>query len=151
QRSLEDQVGEEDGRLQRVSDGVAQAALPLQPGVLRGAGCGLRVHEQQHTKLLCLGPERIELSIGELLAFYAPSDRSTTQAQLSDRLVQLISCEVRMLQRQCCHSDEAIGMLRTPLRDLVVLKLDQVPSQRAVRRVAPGVDVDRLIVDALGI
>ena len=34
-------------------------------------------------------------------------------------------------------------------RDLFVLQLDEVARERAIRRVAPGVDVDRLVVDAL--
>jgi hypothetical protein len=32
------------------------------------------VHEQEHTELLCLGPERIELSIREFLSFDASAD-----------------------------------------------------------------------------
>src|SRR5688572_14746591 len=54
-----------------------------------------------------------------------------------------------MLQREGGHSHESVRILRTPLGNFFILQLDEVASQRAVRRVAPGVDVDRLIVDTL--
>ena len=124
-------------------------ALALQAHVLGGARGGLRVHEQQHAQLLRLRPERIELAVGQLLPFDAAADGGAAQAELSDRLVQLIGREVGMLQRQRRHPDEAIGVLGAPLRDLFVLERDEIARQRAIGRVAPGVDVDRLVVDAL--
>ena len=54
-----------------------------------------------------------------------------------------------MLQRQRGHADEPIGMGGDRRGNLLVLQLNQVASERAVRRVSPGVDVDGLIVDAL--
>ena len=82
--------------------------LPLQSRVLRRAGRRLRVHEEQHAQLLRLCPERIELAIGELLAFDAAADGGAAQAQLPDRLVQLVGREVGMLQRDRGHPHEAI-------------------------------------------
>ena len=124
ERALEDQMREEHGRLQRIPDGVAQSALSLQSRVLRRARRRLRVHEQQHAELLRLGPERIELAIGQLLTFDAAADRRAAQSQLPDGLVQLLGRKIGMLQRERRHPDEAIRMLRAPLRDLLVLQRD---------------------------
>src|SRR5215510_7282825 len=142
---------EEDCSFQRISDRVAQAALSLQPWVLRCTRRVLWVHEQQHTEFLCLGPERIELAVGEFLALDAASDGGAAQSQLSDGLVQLIGCQIRMLQRHSGHSYKSIRMLGTPLRYSFILKLNKVASQRAFCRVSPGIDIDRLIVNALRI
>ena len=54
-----------------------------------------------------------------------------------------------MLQRQRGHPHKPIGTGSHRGRDFLILQLNQVAGERAVRRVAPGVDVDRLIVDAL--
>src|SRR5262245_48322669 len=54
ERALEDQVREEHRRLERIADRVSQSALPLEPHVLRRAGRGLRMHEEQHAELLRL-------------------------------------------------------------------------------------------------
>src|SRR5437773_1971479 len=148
-RSLKNQVREEHGGFQRISDRVPQTTLPLQSLVLRSARRGLWMHEKQYSELLCLGPERIELAVGEFLAFDTSSDGGATQSQLSDCLVQLIGRQIRVLQRDRGHSYKSIRMLSTPLRKFFILELNQVASQRAVRRVPPGVDIDRLIVDAL--
>jgi hypothetical protein len=54
-----------------------------------------------------------------------------------------------MLQRDGGHSHESVRMSGAPLGDFFILQLDEVASQRAIRRVRPGVDVDYLIVDTL--
>src|SRR2546422_11724731 len=59
---------------QWISNCVPQTTFSLQSRVLCGARCVLRVHEQQYPELLRLGPERIELAVGEFLAFNAASD-----------------------------------------------------------------------------
>ena len=125
------------------------SALPLQPRVLRRPRRGLRVHEEHDAELLRLGPERIELAIGQLHALDAAADRGAAHAELLHRVIELLGRELGMLQRQRRHPDEAIGMLGAPLRDALVLQRDEVARQRLVGVVAPGVDVDRLVVDAL--
>src|SRR5262249_61574767 len=64
---------------------------------------------------------------------------------------ELIGGQIRMLQRDRRHTDEAVTMRRTVLRDFLVLQRDQIASQRAFRRVPPRIDVDQLDVDALGV
>ena len=56
-----------------------------------------------------------------------------------------------MLQGDCGHAHKSIRMPGTPLRYFFILKPDEIASQCTIRRIAPGVDVDRLIVDALRI
>ena len=151
QRSLENQVGEEDRGFQRIPDGIAQATFSLQSSVLRGARRGLRMHENHDPELFRLCPEWIELAIRQFLALAAASDRGPTKAQPPDRFIQLIGRQIGVLQRNRRHAHKSVRMRRAPLRDFFVLQLDDVARQAALCRVSPGVDVDDLIVDALGI
>ena len=66
ERALEDQVRQRDRGVERIADGVAEPAVAGEPlGELRRA---LRMDEQRHAQLLGLGPDRMELGIGEFLA-----------------------------------------------------------------------------------
>src|SRR5262244_3386641 len=56
-----------------------------------------------------------------------------------------------MLQRHSGHSYKSIRMLGTPLRYSFILKLNKVASQPAFCRISPGIDIDRLVVNALRI
>ena len=91
------------------------------------------MHEQHHPELLGLGPERIELSIRELLPFDAASDRGASQAQFPDRVIELFGRQIRVLQRDGGHADEAVRMCRAVLRDFFILERDHVARQRTVR------------------
>ena len=90
------------------------------------------MHEQHHTEFLGLGPERIELSIGKLLPFDAAPNRGASHAELLDRVIELIGRQIRVLQRDRRHSDKAVPMRRTVLRDFLILERDQLASQRRV-------------------
>src|SRR5439155_6421206 len=151
ERSFKDEVRKEYRGLQRISNRVAQTASSLKTRILCGARCPLRMHEQQDPQLLRLCPERIELTIGDLLTFDTSSDGGAAHSQFLDGLVQLVGSQIRMLQGHRRHSDKSIRMLGAPLRYFFILQLDEIASQCAVRRVSPGVHVDRLIVDSLRI
>src|SRR5262245_1743989 len=56
-----------------------------------------------------------------------------------------------MRQRHSGHSYKSIRMLGTPLGYSFILKLNKVASQRAFCRISPGINIDRLIVNALRI
>ena len=114
ERAFENQVGEKDGRFQRIADDVSQAALSLQPRVLRGARCGLRVHEQHDAELFRFCPERIELAVGELLPFDTAPYGGATHSQLSDGVIQLIGRQIGVLHRKGCHPHKAIRVRGTP-------------------------------------
>ncbi len=102
-----------------------------------------------NTEFLGFGPERIELPVREFLAFNAASDGGAAHPEFSYRLVQLLRRQIRMLQRESGHSHESVRIPGAPLGDFFILQLDEVSSQGPVRRVRPGVHVDRLIVDTL--
>ena len=73
------------------------------------------MHEEQDAELLRLCPERIELAVGDFLAFDAASDGGATQSQLFDALLQLIGRQVGVLQRHGRHSHKPIRIPGTPL------------------------------------
>src|SRR5205807_2412332 len=69
ERALEDEVRERERGFERVADGVVQAAVAAQARLqLRGPD---RMDEHQHTQLLGLAPERMELRVRQLLAVHA--------------------------------------------------------------------------------
>src|SRR5262249_60383526 len=96
QRALEDEVGERDGRVERVSDGVGQPAVTLEaPGEV---GCALRMNEDEHAELLRLGPERMKLRIGELVVGDARADGGAAEPELLDPVDQLLHRQIRELE-----------------------------------------------------
>ena len=66
------------------------------------------------------------------MPFDAAPDRGASHAQLPDRVIELIGRQIRVLQRDGGHSDKAVPMRRTVLRDFFILERDQVASQRTV-------------------
>src|SRR5213594_227758 len=120
-RSFKDEMRKEYRGLQWISNRVAQTASSLKTRILCRARCPLRMHEQQDPQLLRLCPERIELTIGDLLTFDASSDGGAAQSQFVDGFVQLVGRQIRMLQRHRRHSDKPARMLGAPLRYFFIL------------------------------
>src|SRR5436190_6509604 len=150
ERALEDQVRERDGGLERIADHVVEVAVALEPVLEVGRGAsGLRVDEDHHAELLGLGPERVELRIADLHAVDAAADPGAAQPVLLHALLELLGGEVGVLQRHRREGDEALGIGGARLRELLVLELDDLPGEIAVRRVPVRVDAERLDVDAL--
>ena len=73
------------------------------------------MHEEQHAELLRLGPERIELAIGEFLPFDASADGGATQPKFLHGQFELLGGKLGVLQRERRHANESIRMLRAPL------------------------------------
>src|SRR6266853_4944075 len=147
--ALEDQVRERDGGLERVADHVVEEPVALEAGgrvQLRGA---LRVDEHRHPELLGLGPERVELGIGDLLAVDAAPDGGPAQAVLLHALLELGRGEVGMLERHGGEGHEAIRVGRADLGELLVLELADPGGDVPVRLVPVGIDAEGLDVDAL--
>src|SRR5580704_489619 len=95
--SFENQMRQSDRRLERVADDVVQHTVPFEPpsGVeLRRA---LRMDENKRAELLGLGPERVKLKIGQLLAIDAAADQRAAQSELLDRNFELLGGELRVL------------------------------------------------------
>src|SRR5207247_5251895 len=108
ERSFKDEVRKEYRGLQRISNRVAQTASSLKTRILCGARCPLGMHEQQDPQFLRLCPERIELTIGDLLTFDTSSDGGAAHSQFFDGLVQLVARRMRMLQPRRRHADNSV-------------------------------------------
>src|SRR5207244_8447175 len=91
ERALVDEMRERERGLERVPDGVVEAAVALQAVV--EVARALRMHEDQHAELLGLGPERVELGVGELQALDAAADRGAAQAELLHDVLELPQLE----------------------------------------------------------
>ena len=138
---------ERERRLERIADGVGEAAIAAEPRLeLRRPH---RVDEDQAAELFRLRPHGVKLRVGELEALDAAADRDAAQAELLDALFELLDRQIRVLQRHGGEGDEAIGLGRAQLRQLLVLQLDERLGDVALGLVPVGIDAERLDVDAL--
>ena len=149
ERALEDQVRQRDRGFERVADRVGQQAAAAQPAARLELARAQRVHEDQDAQLLALGPERMEPGIGQFLAGDAAAHADAAEAQLLDRMLDLLGGELGMLQRRRREGDEAVGVGRAELDQRLVLDLDQLGRDVALGAVPVGIDAERLDVDAL--
>src|SRR4030095_11539666 len=147
--ALEDQVRERGGGLERVADHVVEEPITLEPAGRVQLRVALRMDEDQHPELLGLGPEGVELRVGDLLAVDAASDGRTTKVVLLHAVFQLGRGQIGMLQGDRREGHEAIRMRRARLRELLVLDLANVGYEVAVRLVPVGIDAEGLDVDAV--
>ena len=148
ERALEDQVRQRDRGFERVADRVGQEAVAGEPAArLQFAGAE-RVHEDQHPELLALRPERVEFRIGEVLAGDAAGDADAAEAEILDRMLDLLGGEIGVLQRRRREGDEAVGMAGAELDQLLVLDPDQLGRGVALGAVPERVDAERLDIDA---
>ena len=149
ERPVEDHPREENRRLERVADDVAEVAASAQRAVLEDVVGAARVHEDEHAELLGLRPERIELRRRGRLAGDVAGDADAAQPQLLDGFLELLDRQIGMLQRHRRQPDEAIRVGRAPLRELLVLNRDDPARQIAVGAVPPAaLMAQRLHVDA---
>ena len=149
ERALEDQVRQRDRGLQRVADGVGQQAAAAEPAAGLQLARAERVHEDQHAELLALRPEGMEARVGQLLAGDAAADADAAEAELLDRVLDLLGGQLGMLQRGGREGDEAVGIGGAELDQRLVLDLDQLGRDVALGAVPVWVDAERLDVDAL--
>src|SRR5882757_3871413 len=97
ERTLEDQVRERNGGVERKGDDVGELAVAGEPLVeLRHPH---RVDENETAELFRLGPDRMKFLVGELLAVDAGADRDAAQPELPDALLELLDRKIRVLQR----------------------------------------------------
>src|SRR5215467_9416096 len=113
ERSVENQMREEDGGFERIADHVVQPSVacetPVQFGNTRGIPELEGMHENQHAQLLGFGPEGVELAIGQLITVDMAGDRRATQPQLLHAFLQLLRRQVGKLQR---HGSEGYEPVR---------------------------------------
>ena len=145
-------MGECDRGLEREADHVRKIAVALEAaGQLRAGTIGLRVDEHQDAELFDLGPERVKLGIGELLAIDAGPDGGAAQAVLLDAVFQLFGREIGELQCDGGEGDKAGGMGGDRFGELFVLQLNDFLGEVAVGLAPERVDRQCLHVDALRI
>src|SRR5215467_3379579 len=101
ERSVENHSREEKCRFQRVADHVSEIA---ESALLDDICRVLRMHENQNTEFLNLGPERIVFGRGWHFAACMPGDPDAPQSQFSDGFIQLIRCHLGMLQGNGCQT-----------------------------------------------
>ena len=99
--------------------------------------------------LLALGPERIELRIGQLEAGDAAADADAAEAELLHRMLDLLGGQLGMLQRRRGEADEAVGLLGAELDQRLVLEADQLGRLVLAGAVPVRVDAEAFDVDAL--
>ena len=111
ERALEDQVRERDGGVERIADDVGEIAVALKPVlelIRRAVACGWM--KTSDAQLLGLGPERVELRIGDLLAGDVAADRRAAQPSFLTPCLELLGGQIRILQRNRGEGDEAVGV-----------------------------------------
>ncbi len=106
------------------------------------------MEEDGHVQLLGLGPEWVEPCGGQRLAPDARPDRAATQPQVPDAFLQLLRCEIRVLQRHGREAHESIIVGRADVCNSLVLRPDQPAGQALVDLVPERIDAENLEIDA---
>jgi hypothetical protein len=73
------------------------------------------VHEDEHPQLLAFRPERVEFGIGQILAGNAAGNADAAEAELFDRVLDLLGGEVGELQCGGREGDETVRLRRADL------------------------------------
>ena len=110
------------------------ANQPLPPQPPREIGRALRVQEDQHPELLGLGPERVELRIGELVVGHRRAHRGAAQPKLLDGVLQLLRRELGKLERDRRERDEAVRVGGAVLGEALVLDAHHPLGERRAPR-----------------
>ena len=100
------------------------------------------------TQLFAFGPERMEFRVGEILAGDAASNPNAAEAEGFDCLLDLFSCEVRILQCRGRKGDEPILLRRAELGQGLVLHPNQFGDGILLSPVPIRIDAERLDIDA---
>src|SRR5262249_3324748 len=151
ERPFEDQMRQGDRGFERVADGVRQETIPGQPAARFQFAGAERVHEDEHPQLFALGPERVEFRLGEILADDAASHADAAEAERLDRVLDLCSGEVGILQGRGCKGDEPVRMRGTEPDQGLVLDPDHFGDGITLGPVPVGIDAECLDIDARAI
>ena len=115
ERPFEDQMRQGDRGFERVADGVRQEPIPGQPAARFQFAGAERVQEDEHSQRFALAPERVEFRVGEILAGDAAGHADTAEAECLDRVLDLCSSEVGILQGCRRKGDEPLRLRGTEL------------------------------------
>src|SRR6185437_12884063 len=118
QHAAEDEMGQRNGRLQRLSDDVAEIVGTQALAQRRPKG----VNENDRTEFFSRRPERGELAGVQLHLVHRGRDLNALESEALHRVAQLLRSQLRMLKRERSETDQAVGMPRTQLRNVFVLQ-----------------------------
>src|SRR5207302_5174561 len=90
----------------------------------------------------------MEFGVGQFLAGNAAGNPDAAEAEVLDRMLDLLRGEVGMLDGSGRKGDKAVGMTGTELRQRLVVEADQLGRGIALGAVPEGVDAERLDIDA---
>src|SRR5690242_13624898 len=109
ERAVEDHAREEQRRLQRIADDVAEVAASTQRALANDVVGADGVNEDEHAELFGLGPERVVLRQRGALAGDVSGDADAAQAEPSYGFVELLGGEIGMLERHRAQAGKPIG------------------------------------------
>ena len=109
-RSFEDQMRQGYRGFERIANRVRQETISGQPAARFQFTRAERVQEDEHVQLFALGPERVEFWVGEIFASDAAANADAAEAERLYCLLDLLSCEVGILQCRSRKGDEPILM-----------------------------------------
>ena len=119
---------------------------PVLEDIVGAAG----MHQHQDAELRGLRPERIVFRQRQVLAVHVAANRGAAQPQPLDAVLQLLSREIGMLQRDRRERDKAIRVGSHPLREPFVLDLHDPAREVTIGGVPPvAIDAERLDVEPL--
>jgi hypothetical protein len=149
ERALKDQLRQRDRGIERVTDDVFQHAIAFEAAVESGHPC--RMYEQQHAQLLRFRPDRMEFRVRELGIGDAAPDRSASQVQLFDGVIELLHGEIGKVKGERRKGNKSFGMRSAKLGELFILDPDHLSRALAVQAVLDGIDAQGFHIDALRI
>ena len=122
---------------------------PLPWRRVRSSGTPGGVHEDHHAERFGAGPEGIEPGRREFLAVDRGANPGAAHLPGLEGLLQLIRCQLGMLQGHAGERDEPIGMCGAGLGERGILSGYEARGELAVGGIPIRVDRDHLGVDAL--
>ena len=116
QHAAEDQVMHRHRGIQRIADHVGKVMIAEAPR-LGEAG---RMHEDRQAEFLGLGEDRAEAVLGQVGAGDVGGDLDAAQAERFVQPLQFGNGKLGRLERHRAEADEAVGMPRHDIGDVVV-------------------------------
>ena len=100
------------------------------------------MHEDHHAQLLGAGEETVELQVGvgQVLAVDVGADLDAPKTEVLDAMIELLDCQLGVLQRHRSHADKAVRGVGHHLGDALV---DFAREFRAIGRFGPVKEVIR--------
>ena len=143
--TLEDQVLQRNGRIERITDGVRQPAIAFEARrQLRRAD---RVDEQDCAEFFRLRPHRMKLGVGKIFTQQVAANCRAAQALLFHRVFELLHGQIGELQREGGETAEALRIRCREFRQALVVELDDGGGGIAILPIPEWIDRKDLHVE----